>query len=222
MTEKTIEIEAETLEEARAQVKSQIPEGLCLLSEQVISDGKPKTVKATGDTTETAFAKALVDIPNNASIIEKKVLTVPELKVVTVEAFNEQVAGASARFEARQLFGDAASVVSLRLSIMGNKGILGIGKKPNQYEVEILLSATVEVVYQTKAKIIARVEIPQKKGTTAQASKELLADIQELVDPASGLSAEDVEEIIKKFKYAGKEGVGVLHRCLNDAFATRA
>jgi hypothetical protein len=45
MADKTIEIEAETLEEAREQVKSQIPEGLHLLSEQVISDGKPKTVR---------------------------------------------------------------------------------------------------------------------------------------------------------------------------------
>ena len=59
MDENIIEIEAETLEEAREQVKRQIPEGSCLLTELVISDGKPKTVRAIADATEDAFAKAL-------------------------------------------------------------------------------------------------------------------------------------------------------------------
>ena len=41
MAEKTIEIEAESLEEAKEQVKSQTPKGFCALSEQVIADGRP-------------------------------------------------------------------------------------------------------------------------------------------------------------------------------------
>jgi hypothetical protein len=86
MSEKTIEVEADTLEEARAQVQSQIPEGLHLLSEQVISDGKPKTVKAVADTTESASAKAQREIPAKATVMEKKELTAPEQRIITVLA----------------------------------------------------------------------------------------------------------------------------------------
>jgi hypothetical protein len=51
------------------------------------------------------------------------------------------------------------------------------------------------------------------------ASTELLSCINSYLDPASALSSEDV---IKKFSSAGKEGVDVLCRCLNDVFSTRA
>jgi hypothetical protein len=50
MYAQTIEVEADSLDEARARVKAQVPEGLFMLSEQVLSDGKPKTVEGTGDT----------------------------------------------------------------------------------------------------------------------------------------------------------------------------
>ena len=43
MSEQIIEVEADSLDEAREQVQTQIPEGLYLLAEQVISDGELKT-----------------------------------------------------------------------------------------------------------------------------------------------------------------------------------
>jgi hypothetical protein len=39
----------------------------------------------------------------------------------------------------------------------GSRGFLGIGKKPNQYEVEVLHQAIVEITYKTKAKISAEI-----------------------------------------------------------------
>jgi hypothetical protein len=69
MSEQIFEIEAASLEEAREQVESQIPEGFYLLSEKVILDGKPKTVKAVADTIEAALIKAQGDIPANATIL---------------------------------------------------------------------------------------------------------------------------------------------------------
>jgi len=159
MTDKTIEIEAETLEEAREQVKSQIPEGLHLLSEQVISDGKPQTVKVLGNTLEAALANAQGKIPNNADVIDKKE-TAPEQRVirVTVEAFDEQIAKSNAEWEALQQ-NKAMTVQNVKLVVVGQKGFLGIGKKPNQYEVELLepQPAIVEVTYKTKAKISATI-----------------------------------------------------------------
>ena len=45
MIEKTIEVEAESLDEAKEQLKSQIPQGFVVLTEIIISDGVHKTTK---------------------------------------------------------------------------------------------------------------------------------------------------------------------------------
>jgi hypothetical protein len=153
MTERIIEIEAESLEEARELVKSQIPEGLCLLSEKVISDGKPKTVKAFADTSKAAFAKAQSELPANASVLEKKELVAPEQKVITTEAFDEQ----SAKAQVGNQIGNSAIIKALKLTTSGKQGFLGIGKKPNQYNAEIFQQAVVEITYKTKAKISAEI-----------------------------------------------------------------
>ena len=154
-------------------MKSKIPEGFRLLSERIISDGKPKTVKATAETTEEAFTKAQSEIPNGADVLEKKELVAPERKVVTLDAFDEQNAGLSARVEARQL-GGTATVRNFRLAIPGRKGFLGIGAKPNQYEAEILRPAVVEVTYKTKARTsFDLVEVKQLVAALRDADKNI-------------------------------------------------
>ena len=134
MTEQIIEIETESLEEAREQLKSQVPEGLHLLSEQIISDGKPKTVKAVADTTEEAFAKAQAEIPKEAEVLEKKEQAA-EWEMITIEAFDEIRAEREAKYQIKRQFGTAAMLKGLELATAGSKGFLGIGKRPNQYEV---------------------------------------------------------------------------------------
>ena len=124
MQEKTVEIEAKTLVEAREQVKSQIPEGLHLLSEQVISDGTPKTVRAASDTIEAAFTKAQNQIPSNAVIAKKKEIAPPAQKAMTVEAFNEQ----TARKQLGSQIGESEIVRDIRLAMAGKRGFLGFGK----------------------------------------------------------------------------------------------
>ena len=147
-----IEVEAESLDEARKKAKSQIPEGLDIISEEIISDGKPKTVKAIADTTEEAFTKAQGDIPANAHILEKIEVSKPGQKVVIVEAFDEE----SARAQAANQVGKTAIVNTIRLTIAGKQGFLGVGKKPNQYEAEVFQPAEVNISYKTNAKISAR------------------------------------------------------------------
>lgn len=149
MTETTIEVEAETLEEAREQVNAQIPEGLYLLSEEIISDGKPMIVRAIADTAESAFAKAQSETPINAVTLEKRVIAPPAQKTMTTEAFDEQ--NARAQIESR--IGSEETIKSLRLSTAGKKGFLGIGKKPNRYQAEVFQQAVVEVTCKAKAKI---------------------------------------------------------------------
>jgi acyl carrier protein len=160
MARKMVEVEAESLEEARKQVESQLPRGFSVLSEQVISDDRPKTVNAVAETTEAAFAKAQGEIPNNADILDKKELAAPERRLVSVEAADEENAKSIAHSRARREFGSTAVVKSLRLMNAGSKGFLGIGAKPNQYQAEILQQGIVEVTYKTQAKI--RAEIGRK------------------------------------------------------------
>lgn len=169
MTEpRIIEVEAETLQEAREQTKSQIPEGFMLLSERVILDGKPKTVKAFADTIESAFAKE-GEIPSNAVIVEKKIISSPAKKVMTVESFDEQ--NARTQLESRIGKTETIKVLSLTMTLAGKRGFLGIGKKPNQYEAQMLQQAIVEITYKTKAKISAEIGSRKQQFARLDAQK---------------------------------------------------
>lgn len=174
MAEQIIELEADSLEEAREQMKSRIPEGLHLLSERIIWDGKPQTVQVSADTTEAAFAKAQTLIPVGAEILEKKGLSAPEQKVLTVEANDEDSVEMSAK-RTYQIRG--ASFKNIRLITPGTKGFLGIGKKTNRYEVEALQPAVVSITYRTKAKISAK--IGEKKEEAKPAYREQSAPKQQ-------------------------------------------
>jgi hypothetical protein len=110
--------------------------------------GKSTTVRAVADTLEEAFAQALDKVPDNAAVLEKKEVVAPDLKTITVEALDEHAASLRAQSRATSELGHDATVKSLALTITGRQGFLGVGKKPNQYEAEILRKAVVEVVYR--------------------------------------------------------------------------
>lgn len=152
-TEKLIEVEADSLEKARAEVKSQIPEGFILLFEKIISEGKPKTVKAVADTAEAAVAKAQIGIPTDACVLERKVVTAPEYKVIMTDACDEP----TARAQVQGQIGDTAVIKALKLIASGKKGFLGMGKTPNQYEADVFQQALAEITHATKAKISVKV-----------------------------------------------------------------
>ena len=146
---KVIEIEAESLEEARKQANLQIPEGECLLSEKVISDGNPQTTNAVADTSEEALKKARSQVPTNANVLDTKVVTTPRSSTVTVEAFDESIA----RSQVMSQIENTAIIQTLNMTISGKKGILGIGKRPAQWEAKVFQPAIAEVTYQAKARI---------------------------------------------------------------------
>lgn len=154
-THVTIEVEAETMEEAREQLKSRTPRFLALLSEQLISDGKPRTASAIADTTETAFSRAQSRLPAGAEVLERREVTAPESASLTIEAPDEGSAREMAEREARERFGKTGVVKSMSLAIPGKKGFLGMGARAGRYEVEILRQALVEVSYRAKPRISA-------------------------------------------------------------------
>jgi hypothetical protein len=174
MAERIIEVEADSLEEARKKAESQVPEDLRIVSEEILSDGKPRRMMGVADTTELAFAKAQNEIPTTADVIERKVLTEPTQKLILVEAFDEQNARSIAREQSRSQLGDAAIVRSVTLVTAGKKGFLGVSKKPNQYEVNVSRQAVVEVSYKTKAKISVKMALNYTRGLRPLGNKKRL------------------------------------------------
>lgn len=158
MSKLVIEAEADTLEEARALVKSQIPEGLHWLSEQIISDGEPNTLSIAADTMEAAFAKAQSALPADATVLEKKERTQPGQRMIKVEAFDEP----SARSQIQAKLGDTEIVRALKLIASGKKGFFGVGKTPHQFEAEVFQRATSAIIYRQKAKLLAEIGTGKK------------------------------------------------------------
>jgi len=174
-----IEIIAESLEEARAQVKSKIPVGMSILSENVVSDGKPKTAYAFGETSEAAFNKAQAEVPAGANIVQRKVKKEPSRRLVRILAFDES----SAKIEAETKCGKIETIEKIVLDVPGRKGILGLGKKPNQYEVNIFHPAEVEIVHKLKAQVkfkVGYVNRGMRHDTMSQASGYWIARMQSI------------------------------------------
>jgi uncharacterized C2H2 Zn-finger protein len=153
---KIIDFEAESVEEAREKVGSQIPEGFRWFTTQILSDGKPQTIHVSAETIEAAFLKAQNELPADTTVLEKKEISTPGQKTITIEAFEEK----NAKSMVMSQCGDAAIIREIGLITTGKKGFLGMGNKPNQYKAEVTIQATVEIIHKKRAKI--RVELAPK------------------------------------------------------------
>jgi hypothetical protein len=170
----TLEIvgEGESLAEAKEQVESKILsiKGPFLRSEKIISDGKPKTIRSVAQMVEEAFEKARRDVPTDEEILEKKVYLSPEQKEFTVEALDEQ----DAKKLVKERIDDTASLRSVALASPGRKGMLGIGRKPSVYKIQVFQPAVVEITYKKKAKIVTTVVTP---GDRLEEFQRLIAEL---------------------------------------------
>ena len=156
--DQVIEIEADSIEEATKQAITRKPRGLDILSEEILSDGKRKSVKGVADTMETALTEARDLVPAGAEIIEEKELISPSQRLLKVEAHDE----ATAEKEVKGKIHESGRIDSIRLKTLAKKGFLGIGKKPNVYDVKVLQPAVAEVTFKGKAKIRVKVGKNQK------------------------------------------------------------
>ena len=152
-SEKEISVEAETLEEARNIIATQIPSGLSLLEERIVSDGTVRAVKASAATIEEAFLNAKSKLPAAAKIVKESEIVIPSKRSIVVEAFDE----ATAKSHAKNRINKDETIRSTELSFKGRKGFLGMGKSPNHYEITVTKEAVVEVSYKTAAKITATI-----------------------------------------------------------------
>ncbi len=152
-----LEVEAESLHEARTIARSKIPSGLVQFSETVLSDGGMKTEEATGDSVELAAAAARQKIPAECRVVNEETSKKESRETLTIQAFSLD----SAKAQARQKTDKRTRIENLELQTPGRKGFLGLGKRPHTYEVKIFHPAVVRIHYRHTAKI--RVEYGDPK-----------------------------------------------------------
>ena len=149
MRQETIEVEAESLPEAMSRLQARVPPGLFLLSRVIRSDGAPTKIRAVGTTVEQAFATVQASLPKDASIVEQKVLHSPTTRTYTFEAETEQ----DAKRRADSYVSRTTKLLQLALAVPGKKGLLGMGRRANQFQAEVLEMAEVEVTSKLPARV---------------------------------------------------------------------
>jgi hypothetical protein len=145
----TLEIEGDTLEQAKERVKSQIPDGFHVLAQVVLRDERPTTAQGVADSIVAAFAEAEAKIPVGAVILERKEVTLPGRRSRIIEAADSFAANRQLRDQVQY----QARILSIKLSAPGKRGFLGLGKRLSRYEAELDHKAVVEITYKAKAKI---------------------------------------------------------------------
>lgn len=137
-----------SLDVARELLTSAIPEGFKILSEKILSDGKPQTKSFSGETTREAFAKAFSEVAPN-EIIEQREISQPKEELITIGANDDNLLKA----EIEKMVG--ASIILKRATIIqkGKSGLFGIGKTNTLYEAKIIHPSVVELRYQTEFKL---------------------------------------------------------------------
>jgi hypothetical protein len=160
--EKTLVIEANSLKEARNKLQLQMPKGFQVLSKQIVSDGTAKTIYAYGKTTEAAFKKAQDKMPPKFKILEKAEISTfkhKNIKVTEINAIDEQTAVSNAKLIKKIKRSNKVTIQGVELTLKGNKGFLGIGRKQNQYTVEMIehVPARVKIKYKPMVKISVRI-----------------------------------------------------------------
>ncbi len=149
MKQETLEITADSLEEARSQSKARITAGLFLLSERIVADGKPVAICGKGETVDAARDAARANVPRDARVEYEKEVQPFVSKTIRLAADSE----GAARERAQSQAGPTFIIWTAKLAVPGKKGFLGIGKKQNQYDLELHQLAEVEIKYKPIAKI---------------------------------------------------------------------
>lgn len=180
-----LEARGESVEDARSRIRELVPQGMSILSEEVVCDGRPQVLSGDGDSLDLAFQNALSSARADAEVIERKTLREPRTTTRCVATYEEAAASQHIQKE----IGANGRVTNVHIKTRGRSGILGIGKKPNVYEVEILEPASVEVRVKPPAVVRATAGWPRMRKASALAPK-FMAAMEALV-PQQAMAARD-------------------------------
>ncbi len=151
-------IEADSVKEARKQIESQLTQGLEVHSMEVLRAEWPVSIECEAQTADSAFEELERQVPSEAVVLEREVIRRPSQRTIVVEALDERMARDLATSEKQ----DDEQVDAMELTVEGKKGILGIGKKPDRYEVQLAKRAQVRLTYREKAQVSFTIG-PKKK-----------------------------------------------------------
>jgi hypothetical protein len=175
MRTEVIEVEADSVEEARRLVESRMPDGHRAVSETIVVGDQSWTVRGIGETHEAAIETARSKIPAHAIIMAEAVLEDPDTWTITIDADSEALARAQAEAQLRRVDPglETRNVKALSLKKPGRKGFLGIGRKLNRYSAEVISSAVVVVKYRFRVRI--KVEAATDEEIVADKARRLIA-----------------------------------------------
>jgi hypothetical protein len=163
-TMQRIELEAETLNQARAEIRPHVPAGSWAFVDAVLSDGKPGRAVAYGETAQEAAHDARQKLPPGAEIVEEHLDRPPVRQIVLVRARDE----ISASVTAKAMITGLAHTHEVRLRRAATR-LLGIQVTPGEYEVDFLLeTACVVIDYRVKARIAVVIEAEDRIAETVR------------------------------------------------------
>ena len=144
-TTQTVEVEGSSLEEAQSELESRLLPGWGILPKDILSDVETFSARAIADTVEDACSVCRGKLPAGALIVAEKVRSKPRVDVLAVEAHSSE----EARDQASGQLGENSRLGVVRLREKGRRGLLGIGKSPNEYRVEVIHCADVQTTAVT-------------------------------------------------------------------------
>jgi hypothetical protein len=198
--------EGETLGEAKQALQKLIPAGLDLMDEKILCDGIPVKIRAVGETLDAAFTEAASKVAEGFKVIDRKELTGTKEESITLQAKNESQVRSKA-LSIRSLPG--AEVIGVSLKEQGNRGFLGIGSKPNTYEVNLHQKAVVEVTAKRKAIVQGLIGLkPRPKCDRCGKPSEMLMDVQ-LQDAATNRRSPDMKVCFECYTGFLNKAVGI-------------
>lgn len=162
---KTIKVDGDSEEEARIQVKNQIPEDFYIFREET-SGGEYRYIIRTGENIEDTLADARSAVPSGVSDLNEEVLFAPCTKELTVKARDPESAEHIAKLElledeslkrVYEITGILPDIEGAKLKSEGKKGFLGMGRQPNCYDVRVVQSAAVQIRYKEKVTLQATI-----------------------------------------------------------------
>lgn len=148
-----LHIEAESVADAKRQLRLRVPYDLQILELKVEADGAPQTATGTADTTEAALAKAREQVPQGATVVGHRELAAPSRRLLDIDAEDKRFAR---RFAKRGLASNE-TVQHVSQVVPGRKGFLGIGRRLPRYQAELFRPAIMEITYKENARISARI-----------------------------------------------------------------
>lgn len=143
----TLQEKGITVDDAREKIKMKTPAGYQIVSTDIIASGE-RTVSGSGETTDLAFFNVLEKI-GQKSVLQRRVIVDSKEETLIVEAYDEKEAIGKNSFSQLGYAGPPVVVRNTKLAVKGRRGFLGIGKKPNQYMIDIFRHAVVEITYST-------------------------------------------------------------------------